>query len=782
MSATRTYLQYVNKKGQKYYYDTEVGTTTFKFPEDGVIFDPKTKQVVHQPAGIRMVIADSQPAEEKPETQPDLFPPQQPAVEDAPGPAGVPLRQTRSQGQPTRIGPVLPLASPIEDEVIVVEPTPVEEATPIDEPGFVDEPLPVEEPPKVKPKPAPAPAKPAAAPAKPAPAPAKPAATPAKPAATPAKPAAAPAKPAAAPAKPAAAPAKPAAPAPKPKDDDDYLQHLKSQKMSGARAAADAPVNRTYAGRAAEADASLYRSAIRPPPVKQRQTTMAPGGGGGASAFRPVAPLVPRAWALGEMLYLPFELDPNFHRTDLLAAANKHRIEDFAAASFRKHLQGTKWRYLYHPIDVMISFSSIPLKKPLLQSVPAHLKKAATQLFEVILQYTGVKPQQNQPGNLIRAALTALESFEPLRDEFYFQLIKQTTGNKTQAVLVKTWELLTILVTIYPCSQTTYPYILAYLARSTTGDDRTIAAIATFALIRFQARHYLGVPLDLSTESRNYLDRIPSHISRGKAQFGALLYEMMWGQKKAYPRLPIPFFLHKIITLLKERNALRTEEIFRAPANDSLVKEIQSQVNEDLERGLERGDVKVLATLLKNWLKALPNPLVPVEMLHLFVEMCEQNKFLGFLERLPQVHLLSVTYLIGFLREVIANSQYTGLEKADVAAIFGPCIVNPSRGARGRPEKIQELTEFAVAFTNRVLEAKDPSIIYPLNPAYIPEPVTQRKKGAPSQGAGPSGAKQTSARDSKKGRPPPRAEDPEPPADDYLDEYQEQGGDDLGPQ
>jgi hypothetical protein len=54
-------------------------------------------------------------------------------------------------------------------------------------------------------------------------------------------------------------------------------------------------------------------------------------------------------------------------------------------------------------------------------------------------------------------------------------------------------------------------------------------AIATFAPILFQGRHYLGVPFDLATEDQHYLDKIPSHISRGKAQFGALIYELMWG-------------------------------------------------------------------------------------------------------------------------------------------------------------------------------------------------------------------------------------------------------------
>jgi hypothetical protein len=309
-----------------------------------------------------------------------------------------------------------------------------------------------------------------------------------------------------------------------------------------------------------------------------------------------------------------------------------------------------------------------------------------------------------------------------------------------------------IVATIFPCSQEVHMRILTHLAKTANDPDRHLSAIATFCYFRFQARYYLGVPLDLTTVPPQYVSQIGGHIVKGTAQFGALLYEVMWNQQPKYPRLPIPYVLHYLIGLLKERNVFRTEGIFRIPGNPELVKDIQIQMNEDMT-ALDRGDVNVLATILKNWLKALPNPVVPIEMKELFTSQCEQAKYLGFLEKLPQVHLMTLTYIVGFLREVIANAQYTGMGRSDLATIFGPCFINPQRSVRGDPAQIQRLTEYSVAFTNRLLEMRDATIIYPLNPAYIPAPGALKK---PTQ-APPAQPPKPVAKGSKPPNKPPPA-------------------------
>jgi hypothetical protein len=99
-----------------------------------------------------------------------------------------------------------------------------------------------------------------------------------------------------------------------------------------------------------------------------------------------------------------------------------------------------------------------------------------------------------------------------------------------------------------------------------------------------------------------------------------------------------------------------------------------------------------------------------------FVQMCDQGKFLGFVEQLPQVHRMTLTYLVGFLQEVCANTQVNGMDGHDLAVMFGPLVVRPAMS----PSIAERLAQASVAFFERLLGAWDCSIVYPLNPAYLP--------------------------------------------------------------
>jgi hypothetical protein len=186
-----------------------------------------------------------------------------------------------------------------------------------------------------------------------------------------------------------------------------------------------------------------------------------------------------------------------------------------------------------------------------------------------------------------------------------------------------------------------------------------------------------------------------------------------------------------MVTLLLERNALRSREIFRVPGNQALVAEILGDVENDI-KAIARGDVNVIASVLKAWLQNLPNPIIPVEVVTTFTQLCEQHKFLGMLQKLPQLHHITLTYLIGFLKDIAANSQDTGMEKGDLAAVFAPLILNPARVTH-TADGAQRLTELAMTFLRRLMEILDPSIVYPLNPAYLASAPARKRPGAPKQ-------------------------------------------------
>jgi hypothetical protein len=70
--------------------------------------------------------------------------------------------------------------------------------------------------------------------------------------------------------------------------------------------------------------------------------------------------------------------------------------------------------------------------------------------------------------------------------------------------------------------------------------------------------------------------------------------------------------LHYMVTVLRER-------IFRTSRPDGVVMDIMSAVDQNLT-AIAKGDVNVVATVLRNWLQELSNSLIPIELLDLVQE------------------------------------------------------------------------------------------------------------------------------------------------------------------
>jgi hypothetical protein len=260
--------------------------------------------------------------------------------------------------------------------------------------------------------------------------------------------------------------------------------------------------------------------------------------------------------------------------------------------------------------------------------------------------------------------------------------------------------------------------ILAQIARLTVVDDKRVSFLALFLAIRFNARHYIGEPLPLSRTPAPFIKSIPSHPVSGTLVFGTSLYEIMWCQRRRWPKLVVPYVLYYLINLLKQKDCLGTRGIFRFPGNDGATKSIRAEVDSDI-KALKRGDVNVLANLLKLWLRELPNPVIPVEMTSEFETACRKHRYGTFITRLPQMHQVVLTYLIGFVKELAENAEATEMEQSDLASVFGPLIVNPVRSAKENSDRILKLTELSVGFFNKCLELAKTTGIYPLDEAYL---------------------------------------------------------------
>lgn len=142
----------------------------------------------------------------------------------------------------------------------------------------------------------------------------------------------------------------------------------------------------------------------------------------------------------GEMPALP---------TDLKDDVQKFKIEDFARQFFREHRAKHGFNRKKISSGELITFSAEPIQAPLLLALSKTDTVGALAIFKHILQYTGLIATKFPLENADKI-VQILSDSPILRDEAYFQLIKQTRGNNNMDSLEKTWHLFLIIATFFP--------------------------------------------------------------------------------------------------------------------------------------------------------------------------------------------------------------------------------------------------------------------------------------------------------------------------------------------
>ena len=398
--------------------------------------------------------------------------------------------------------------------------------------------------------------------------------------------------------------------------------------------------------------------------------------------------------------------------TSLLSGINDFKTPEFAQKFFQRHRVTGIFSRREVPVGELISFTNKPLKEPLLSNLPSACKKFAVSTFDCILQYTGVA-KSRAPQAAVQKLYTLVSQHPEIRDEAYFQLVKQTTDCPDNNALKLGWELFLIMASIFPSSRNSENYILAHIARTVTDNENDIGEIAHFTYIRFEARCCIGTE---STISPTNILKIPSDIRSSHNSFGCTLSEIMWGQRFEYPKLPIPYVLYLMISEIIAKNGYSTEGLFRLPGNLKRVREVaETEANDSLEciKNLPLHDV---ASLLKQWFRELPNPVVPYIMTDALRKADEDKNLMDFVESLQNTHKYTLMYLIGFLQECATHSNVTLMYDKNLAIVFGPNVVQINSNEPGR---IQLFSKIANDFVLFLIQNWDTSEIYPLEPDYL---------------------------------------------------------------
>ena len=428
-----------------------------------------------------------------------------------------------------------------------------------------------------------------------------------------------------------------------------------------------------------------------------------------------ITPAVKQQMKAQEAPPIPQRTTINVERTldtsSFLEGISKFKTPEYAQKFFKRHRVTGFFSRREVPVGELISFSNKPLKEPLLSCLPNNCKKLAVTSFDYILQFTGVA-KSRAPAAAAQKLVSLISMNPQIRDESYFQLIKQTTNCPDDATLKLGWELFLIIATIFPSSRDSENYILAHMAKTVKERKDEIGEIAHFTYIRFEGRCCLGTEFSVNLTQIN---KIPSEM-QGQRHFGCTLPEIMWGQNKQYPNLPIPYVLHIMITEIISKNGYETEGLFRLPGNLKRVKEVAAEQANDSLDCIKQLTVHDIASLLKQWFRDLPNPVVPYSLTDELRKADEDNTILEFVEKLQDTHKYTLMYLIGFLKECSTHSDLTLMYDKNLAIVFGPNIVQVNSNEPGR---IQLFSKIANDFVLFLIQNWDTSKIYPLDPSYL---------------------------------------------------------------
>ncbi|XP_026679337.1 uncharacterized protein LOC103509128, partial [Diaphorina citri] len=130
----------------------------------------------------------------------------------------------------------------------------------------------------------------------------------------------------------------------------------------------------------------------------------------------------------------------------------------------------------------LVKFTCVPISEPLLKLEPP-LAEIAVECFECIMRFMGDLPTTPDLTEVkcVYTILMHCHTHEPLRDEVYCQLMKQTTSNKTESCQ-RGWRLLSIVAAYFTCSDTLRPFLLKYLETAAYDKRRAFHGTASVCL------------------------------------------------------------------------------------------------------------------------------------------------------------------------------------------------------------------------------------------------------------------------------------------------------------
>ncbi|XP_037548299.1 rho GTPase-activating protein 24 [Nematolebias whitei] len=157
-------------------------------------------------------------------------------------------------------------------------------------------------------------------------------------------------------------------------------------------------------------------------------------------------------------------------------------------------------------------------------------------------------------------------------------------------------------------------------------------------------------------------------------------YERRFGNKLA------PMLVEQCVDFIRQWG-LQEEGLFRMPGQANLVKELQDAFDCGEKPSFDcNTDVHTVASLLKLYLRELPEPVIPFQKYEEFLacaKLLSKDDEMGMkelkklVESLPPVNYNLLKYICRFLDEVQSYSGVNKMSVQNLATVFGPNILRP---------------------------------------------------------------------------------------------------------
>nr|XP_057934920.1 unconventional myosin-IXAa isoform X3 [Doryrhamphus excisus] len=144
----------------------------------------------------------------------------------------------------------------------------------------------------------------------------------------------------------------------------------------------------------------------------------------------------------------------------------------------------------------------------------------------------------------------------------------------------------------------------------------------------------------------------------------------------------VPLVVEKLINYI-EMHGLYTEGIYRKSGSTNKIKELKHGLDTDVDSmNLDDYNIHVIASVLKQWLRDLPSPLMTFELYEEFIRaMALQDRkemirgVYSVVDQLSRTHLNTLERLIFHLVRIALQEETNRMSANALAIVFAPCIL-----------------------------------------------------------------------------------------------------------